>query len=234
MLMPATDEPHSIAEKAYRYLRTRMENGSLGPGAKLVTRTIAREVGGSLNPIREAIGRLAAEGLVDHVPGAGAKVRTLSRREVVELYGVRMAIEPYAASEAARLIDENELHELEDICAEFSRMAHVIREDGTLGEVDAARWLQCTIGFHKVLVAAAHNRFLTRIIEDMQVLTRIFSAHRQAGAVPTLTQATSTWRTHAKLVRLIRRRDPERTREQVLYQLRLGLRHTLSVISKES
>ncbi|MCB9881282.1 MAG: GntR family transcriptional regulator [Planctomycetes bacterium] len=232
--MPTPEEPHTVSEKAYRYLRARMMDGRLRPGSKLITRSIAREVGGSLNPVREAIGRLAAEGLVEHIPGAGAKVRTLSRREIVELYGVRQAIEPYAAMEAARLIDEAELHELEEVCAEFSRMARRIRETNTLPSSEAEHWLHCTIRFHQVLVDAARNRFLSRIITDMQVLTRIFHAHVQARAVPTLAQAASTWRTHVKLVRLLRRRESEATRDHVRYQLQLGLRHTLSILSKRT
>ena len=69
----------SANERSYQAIRRKLETGKLGPGDKLITRTLAQEFGVSLSPVREAINRLATEGLVDHTPGAGAEVEARER-----------------------------------------------------------------------------------------------------------------------------------------------------------
>ena len=231
--IPAS-EPMSVTERAYRYVRARVEDGTIAPGTQIVTRAIAREIGASLNPVREAIGRLASEGIVDHVPGAGARVRRLTRAELVELYGMREAIETYAAAEAARLITEAELAELDAVLQTYHRLVLLLREHGTLDEVQAGKWIECNVRFHRTLVDAARNRYLCKCIHDFRILTRIFDAHRRVHAVPTLRVAAWTWRTHGKLLRMLRRRDGDAARAIVKEQLRTGLRHTLNVLAEAS
>ena len=82
----------SANEKSYQAIRRKLESGKLGPGDKLITRTLAQEFGVSLSPVREAINRLATEGLVDHTPGAGAAVKSLSLDDLNDLYVLRDAI----------------------------------------------------------------------------------------------------------------------------------------------
>ena len=65
----------TLAEKSYDYIREKLSRGELPPGKRLVNRTLADEIGVSVIPVREAIHRLATEGLVEHVPGSGAFVR---------------------------------------------------------------------------------------------------------------------------------------------------------------
>ena len=65
----------SLAEQAYRHIRSKLSNGTFVPGEQLVNRVLATEIGVSVIPVREAINRLATEGLVEHVPGSGAFVR---------------------------------------------------------------------------------------------------------------------------------------------------------------
>ena len=62
----------TLSEKTYRELRRKVLTGELEAGSQLVNRTLAQAMEVSLAPVREAIHRLATEGLVEHVPGAGA------------------------------------------------------------------------------------------------------------------------------------------------------------------
>jgi len=99
----------SIGEKAYAYIRRRILSGELAPGAALSEASIARELGNSRGPLREAIRRLTAEGFLRQAPTGGSVVVEFSRRDVAELYDLREALEVYAAGKAA----ENKLHDSE-------------------------------------------------------------------------------------------------------------------------
>ena len=84
----SSDQPHS----------------EFAPGKPLVNRTLADEIGVSVMPVREAINRLTSEGLVEHVPGAGAFVRKVDREQLNHLHVLRDALEGCAAGEATRNI----------------------------------------------------------------------------------------------------------------------------------
>ena len=64
-----------LPEKIYNHLRTKLLAGELPPGARLDYKKISTEMGVSTTPVREAMGKLASEGLVDLIPRAGAIVR---------------------------------------------------------------------------------------------------------------------------------------------------------------
>ena len=83
----------SLAEISYAYIRERLASGEFPPGKQLVNRTLAEEIGVSVIPVREAINRLSSEGLVDHVPGAGAYVRKANRQDLNNLYVLRDALD---------------------------------------------------------------------------------------------------------------------------------------------
>jgi len=78
--------PQSIQEKAYSHLRRKILSGELAPGVVLSEVSIARELGNSRGPLREAVRRLRAEGLLRQSPNGGSVVVEFSRREVAELY----------------------------------------------------------------------------------------------------------------------------------------------------
>src|SRR5205823_2770820 len=91
----------SLQEKAYLYLRGKILSGELGPGSAVSEVSIARELGNSRGPLREAIRRLTAEGFLQPAPAGGSVVVNFSRRDVAELYELREALEVYAVGKAA-------------------------------------------------------------------------------------------------------------------------------------
>ncbi len=198
----------SVANRAYEHIRSGLVCGDYPAGRRLVTRRLAQELGTSLNPVREALGRLAAEGLVDHVPGAGAFVRTLTPEEILELYELRQAIEPFAVRKAARSITEPELAALRELCAVQHRLAHSLRgSGGHLEGEDLDRWLATEERFHETLIRAARNRHFERALAHSRVLTRIFLGHRSLGVRVDLGTTARTWRFHKRLVEALERGD---------------------------
>ena len=100
-----------------------LAQGELQPGERLVNRTLAERIGVSVIPVREALHRLATEGLIEHTPGAGAFVREPNRQDLEELYVLRDANESCAAGEAAKYITDLQLEELEAILQHMIQLA---------------------------------------------------------------------------------------------------------------
>jgi DNA-binding GntR family transcriptional regulator len=224
----------SPAQRAYDYLLGKVTSGELPTGTRLVTRAIAKEVGTSLNPVREALGRLATRGIIEHIPGAGAFVRNPDRQELSELYGMREAIEVYAASEAARLISEPEIDELRRLCDEFHTIARSIRARGHATRDESDQWFDLTVRFHRVLVDAARNRFLSKALTEYRLVSGIFDEHRRRHTIETLSTAAITWRRLATLVRALRRRDSEAASAMVRKLIRVGRNNTLAAFYRNS
>ena len=89
-------------EGVYDRLCEQIRSGTIRPGARLTETELAARLGVSRTPVREAIRRLEADGLVDHQPRSGAVVRQLAYPEIMELYEMRTVLEGTAARLSAR------------------------------------------------------------------------------------------------------------------------------------
>lgn len=90
----------SKADLVHRQLKTEIEQGELAPGTPLSELSLVDRIGASRTPVREALRRLAAEGLVDLVPRQGARVSRVSLRSVRDLFDFRAMLEPAAIRQA--------------------------------------------------------------------------------------------------------------------------------------
>lgn len=214
----------TLSEKTYREPRRKVLTGELEAGAHLVNRTLAQAMEVSLAPVREAIHRLATEGLVEHVPGAGAFVRKSSPQDLEELYILREAVESCAAAEAARNITQNQLASLEEVRGEFETILTTIRRQksqiATEGMLD--RWLDCEERFHLVVVEAARNRLLAKVIEDYTALGQVVRVQRHRAAILTLAVAEETCRDHAAIAGALRQRDADTARRLMSEHIQKG------------
>ncbi len=93
---PDTNVPMTRSAWADQRLREAIVGGRLQPGDPLVISTLAKELGVSATPLREALGKLAAEGLVEMQAHGSARVATVDLREAVEIYELRQVLEPMA------------------------------------------------------------------------------------------------------------------------------------------
>src|SRR2546426_7268669 len=113
----------TLWQRVYEHLREEILSEHLEPGAELLEVPLSEELGVSRGPIREAIGRLAAEGLVTVRPRRGAVVRSLSKDEFLELYQVREALEMMAVRLAVPRLGADDLAKLEELTGAMSRHA---------------------------------------------------------------------------------------------------------------
>lgn len=198
----------SLGEKAYLYLRGKILSGELAPGAALSEASIARELGNSRGPLREAVRRLTAEGFLRQGPNGGSLVVEFSRRDVAELYDLREALEVYAAGKAAEhgLRDE-ERQALERTVKEILLLRDELEASGApyLNADAMRRFIRIDLQFHTLLVRVAANARMLKVVADTRVLLNIFAIRRKGHDAA---QLTEIHRYHSQILAAIVRSDP--------------------------
>lgn len=221
----------TLAQQVYETLHARLRSGALQPGMRLVNRTLAAELGTSTIPVREAILRLASEGVLELTPGAGATVRAADPNELGELYDVREALETLSAAEAARYSNPNLIAELAAACERFEGLAAAIPAGGRADAAQFAQWLEAEEQFHARLTAASRNRWLAKVVREVRVVSRVFDAHRAAPAFLTRAVAEAAAADHRRLLPILASHDTEGARAWMTLHLRTG-RETILKASK--
>lgn len=139
----------SSGEAAYDALIAALHGGVFNPGDRLREEDVAQRLNLSRTPVREALRRMEAEGLILHRPRQGATVRRLDAAEVVELYEMRIVLERTAAELAAKHGTEAEFDTLEAHNTNIRRHRDA-----------PARAAAINQAFHRGVYMAARNRFL--------------------------------------------------------------------------
>ncbi len=148
----------SVVDQVYTAIHERITSGSLARGARVHQEDLAEELGVSRTPVREALRRLAAEGLVEMRTNRGARVADIDQGGMRGAYDARLVVEPGAARlAAARRLPEP-----------LSRMrAAVAAQQRSLRSVE--RSFEANREFHLALVAASGNEFLLQLVERLWV-----------------------------------------------------------------
>lgn len=195
-----------LRQQAYDYIQGKIVSGRLAAGSQVSELSLAKEIGASRTPVREAIRRLVHEGLLEQVPRFGTIVRTPQRRDLVELYELREALEGFAVVQAAERIDAADLALLGRLCADMRQLGRQLRQSGkrVLDDTQMQRFRDADLAFHMVIVRAAGNGRLLKIVGESRVLTRILGMRRQEH---TAAVVEGTYRYHHAILRELKRRD---------------------------
>src|SRR5918994_7649165 len=110
----------SASAAASEVIREAIIDGRLAPGQRLKEEELARELGMSRTPVREALLMLQSEGLVESIPRRGATVRSYAVGDLDDVYQLRALLEGYAARRAAGRISADDVVRLEQSCARFA------------------------------------------------------------------------------------------------------------------
>ena len=148
----------TLWQRVYDHLQGEILAGRLGPGAELAEVALAEQLGVSRGPIREAIRRLASEGLVTVRPRRGAVVSLLSKEEFLELYQVREALEMMAVRLAVPRLQPTDIAALQALIDAMA--AHAER-----GQV--AEFFEANAVFHARLVDASGNAKLGELYRQL-------------------------------------------------------------------
>ncbi|NJN19323.1 MAG: GntR family transcriptional regulator [Oscillochloris sp.] len=195
----------SGSDPIYQRLRRLIIEGYYPPGTRLVEDRLARDLGVSRTPIREALTRVAIEGLVQITPNRGAVVRTFSREDLIDTFDLRAVIEGHAAYRAALRITSSDLEQLEQTAValesfETRRFSERNEEVHYLVEHNHQ--------FHAAIIAASANRRLQAILPmvvDVPMQYRSFFWYTRSE------RAISNF-FHRGILHALRQRDADRAR----------------------
>jgi DNA-binding GntR family transcriptional regulator len=187
-------------EAAYRYIRKAIQDGQLKPGERLREIELAKQIGLSRTPIREALSRLEAEGLVAHDPTRGVVVAELDYSMVTELYYMREVLEGTAARLAAQHASDVEISILDDLCEQYEAALN----DGAALALSNRR-------FHETLYRCSHNRYLLNMVTVLHDALSLLGGTTLGNPE----RAAETLREHRAVVAAIHARDAE-SAEQAL------------------
>ena len=138
-------------------LRVAILRRSIPGGTRLVQSEIAKELGVSTTPVREALRDLATEGLIDLDAHRGAIVKKLDYHELVEIYDLTRILDPEAMRLAARSSDRG---------ANLDRAQELVEEMDR--ETDVGRWVDLNRQFHEMLSASVHSKRLLGILKGLR------------------------------------------------------------------
>ncbi len=154
-------KPPSARERTYRLLRKKLLTGSYAPNQRLTEESIARELGVSRTPVREALHKLDLEGLVEPAGARGFRVPEDSVDEMNELFAIRAVMEGHALACLTEIVTDEHIRSLH----RFIEDAEKARLSGHLDDV-----FQYNTRFHDLLYSLlAHQKpRLYNMIEDMR------------------------------------------------------------------
>lgn len=148
-----------LSDQAHALIRGWIVDGRVAPGERLIESEISRQLGVSQAPVREAIKRLAHEGLVTHLPRRGSYVTEVSAEEAAQARQVRAVVEELAARQATQTMTGETLDLLRSDVAEMREAA---------ASQDVAGFREADIKFHRRVCTASGNVFLSRIWQLME------------------------------------------------------------------
>jgi DNA-binding GntR family transcriptional regulator len=191
--------PVTSAERALATLRDLIMGGELAPGARLGEVEIADRLGVSRTPVREALSRLAAEGLVEIAPNRGARVVTWTVAELEGVFDLRAVLEPQLTAHAVPNAAPGDVDELDAL----ARRMHEVGTPGPGQDLDAL--VPLNRAFHDRLVAlAAHPTLATALAAAIHppIVRRNFLTYDEASLRRSLAH-------HSEIVAALRAGDPE-------------------------
>jgi len=200
---PRPIHPPTLVELAHEQLLSMLVTMQILPGARVGIDAVARKLGISQTPIREALTQLEAEGLVYKTPNIGYRAsEQMTEREVDDLYALRLLIEPYAAARAAESIGDQDQTALEKIAEEMSSIQ-------TRSDVAYARFAEADAMLHRLIATASGNRLIAETIDRLHVHLHIFRFLYNTNAPEEAAEE------HARVIEAVIAREPA-TAEQAM------------------
>jgi DNA-binding GntR family transcriptional regulator len=186
-------------DEVYESLRQAVLNHVFQPGERLQLDEIAGKLGVSQTPVRNAVQKLASEGLIEIRPRSGTFVATLTKREIEETFELRRALECLAAERAISRMTAEDIAEMKSLVA---RMAEPVVDDTGL-----LRRQQWNTQFHAILIRASGNQRLQEMYDELRAniqIARIHVAEHNRGSRFDMEQAE-----HEAIIAALDARDLE-------------------------
>ena len=209
-------------KRAYDHLRRKLALGALPPGSRIAAIAVAKEIGVSATPVTQAMRRLEFEGLIELVPHLGTFVKKPDLREIEELYDLRIALETHAIVKAIPRLREHDLAELERSCqALIDERPHCLKlGERPLDAATIARLALADLKFHTIIIHAAGNDRIIKLVDDAHVLMRGMAILTYETGSSWAANIDSTYELHRQMLDAIRRRDRKAARKAARKHIR--------------
>jgi DNA-binding GntR family transcriptional regulator len=203
---------------AYDMLHEAIREGTIEPGQRLMEVEVSNWLEMSRTPVREALRRLQAEGLLEHAPGGGMAVLVYDLRAIGEFYTARESLEGTTAALAAQVAEETEIRILEATCDAMAKLPPDPRLHARENQT-----------FHEQLQQAAHNRFVVRSLRSLLNFVPLMG--RTIYTVPGRIETALA--EHIAIVEAIRARDPARAEAAARTHIRRSHDCRVIVVSED-
>ena len=192
--------------------------GELAPGSRIIETRVARQLGTSQTPVREALRDLTTLGLVEMHPYRGARVRQPAAEELIEAMEVRGELEAIAARHAARLIDKAMLDRMRGLIDDM-------RASAARGDAHAQALKNAE--FHNCVIVASGNRTLQRMWSMLEPFARSYLTATVPGA-------DLHWlaERHVAIIDALESRDPEKAAETMRIHAREAEKQILATMEQ--
>lgn len=147
----------NLSDEVYSILAKRIISRELGAGVRLVETELARNLGISRTPIREALNRLVQDGLIELIPRKGAQVSHLKAKDVEEIYDLRKVLEGFATENATPLIKEKDLHQIKEL----------IEKSESSSEKKLEYYLKSDLKLHDLIINHCGNSRLIKMLKNL-------------------------------------------------------------------
>jgi DNA-binding GntR family transcriptional regulator len=209
----------TLSERVTTLVREAILQAEFRPGERINQDELAARFGISRMPIRDAVMRLAAEGLVEVLPHRGAFVTSLSPQSVRDIFGVRLLLEPEVVRQAARALPDAVIGELE------AKLETTVAD---LRAGEYAGFFANDVEFHETLVTFASNKVLSAALQGIN--NRVILLRRYASQKPGSHMVESLGE-HGRILVAIRARDPEAAADLMCQHIRNSIDRVLKLVS---
>lgn len=211
----------STGEMVFNTLKNAIVNGELKPGQRLIEQRLSERMKTSRIPVREAIKKLEQRGFVERLPVRGFIVSRISRAEVNETFGIRAALESYAASMATEYANAELIAELE---------SNIESSYQAFEEEDMERLTELNAQFHEMIYEAARSPKLFRLINTF----RDYMARYRKPLFNTRSGGLLSLKDHKKMVEAMKKGDGERVEKIVKRHIFRGKTYIMKKMESEN
>lgn len=210
-----------IRDVIYESLRQSIFDGELKAGDRLVEKELADKMKVSRTPIREALRKLEAEGLVEHLPRRGVVVKGFSREDVIEIYSIRKALEGLAITYTVRNITDQKIVQLKELIKEMEKLT----EEGDIKEL-----FKVNQRFNDILVNSSKMPRLIHLINTyMEYLQRL-----RIVTMSCKQRRLKALNEHKAILNAVIDRDEERARQLVEEHIEGSMKEYLKVFDAQN
>lgn len=213
-LFPLESRPESISDLVFASIREAIVSRTLAPGSIVTEAQLAKDLGVSKTPVREALLRLREVGLVRPMPVRGMKIIESTRDTMVRAYELRGLLEGGVAKFAAQRATDEQIAAMEDAAAESLRLAR---------EYDAEGFRLSDRNFHSAVWSASGNSELERIADNAYSLSTALRAIHALSSRDSIKCAQQ----HVDITQAIKERDGERAADLASAHVYDVLQHSL-------